>query len=250
MVELRVVENSTSHQTSTLELDSTTGTEARAATTTALALDAPVTRVCSECHAEKPLSEFGKNGSGYRGQCKTCCWVQIAAHRAANPKKVKARTAAWRAADRAANPLRNTWNGLKGRCTNPNNSKYQDYGGRGITVCDRWLGGGGFSNFAADMGERPSSKHSLDRINVDGNYEPRNCRWATAVEQMANRRLKMFVNEAIAIVTELSGAEVAARFAAIRHYNALPVATPAMIAQAKSGEATWSWEWIADELTA
>ena len=71
------------------------------------------------------------------------------------------------------------------RCSKVTNKSYHNYGGRGIKVCARWAD---FENFYADMGVRPSRKHSIDRINNDGDYEPGNCRWATAVEQMANRR--------------------------------------------------------------
>lgn len=84
------------------------------------------------------------------------------------------------------------WSDMRRRCLNPTNSRYENYGGRGIKVCDRWLHGDGgvsaFECFMADMGPRPSLKHSIDRINNDGNYEPSNCRWATPTEQARNKR--------------------------------------------------------------
>jgi hypothetical protein len=86
------------------------------------------------------------------------------------------------------------WKGMVRRCHNPNDKSYKDYGGRGIIVCDRWRepNGKGCENYYNDvheiLGPRPSSEHSLDRIDNDGNYEISNLRWATKVEQHKNRR--------------------------------------------------------------
>ncbi len=84
-------------------------------------------------------------------------------------------------------PEYNIWNGMKQRCSNENDPNYRRYGGRGISVCERWLGEQGFVNFLADMGPRPSDEHSVDREDNDGNYEPSNCYWATDTEQANNK---------------------------------------------------------------
>jgi len=83
-------------------------------------------------------------------------------------------------------PLYKTWQSLKLRCYNVQDSHYKWYGSKGIKVCERWTGKYGFYNFIEDMGERPKG-YSLDRIDCGGDYEPSNCRWASVHTQNANR---------------------------------------------------------------
>lgn len=89
-----------------------------------------------------------------------------------------------------AHPLYKTWVEMKYRCNNPGHSKYKYYGGRGIKVCKEWED---FLTFLRDMGEKPKG-HSLDRIDVNGNYEPSNCRWATQLIQVNNRTISKKIN--------------------------------------------------------
>lgn len=86
-----------------------------------------------------------------------------------------------------ATPEYRAWKGMRDRCTNPRCSSFPRYGGRGITVALEWLGPGGFERFLAHIGPRPSERHSLDRIDSDGNYSPGNVRWATIHQQNRNK---------------------------------------------------------------
>lgn len=87
---------------------------------------------------------------------------------------------------RKTHPLYTVWQAMRQRCYDINTNSYEYYGGRGITVCERWRNS--YHSFVADMGERPTAKHQLDRVDPDGNYEPSNCRWVTTKEQANNKR--------------------------------------------------------------
>lgn len=114
----------------------------------------------------------------HREKTKSCGCIRIETVRAMN-------TVHGQAPESNATPEYQTWMGMKMRCLNPNSVKYPRYGGRGITVCQRWLDS--FENFFADMGVRPPDKTSIHRVNNDGHYEPGNCVWADGEEQGAEK---------------------------------------------------------------
>lgn len=93
-------------------------------------------------------------------------------------------------------PEHRTWIRIHQRCYNPHNDNYAEYGGRGIVVDSRWST---FEQFYADMGPKPSSNHSIERMNVNGNYGPDNCCWATPMEQARNRRNNIMVTTPVGI---------------------------------------------------
>lgn len=115
------------------------------------------------------------------------------------------------------------WCTMRNRCEDPAVEKYSQYGGRGIKVCGRWQK---FENFIADMGERPSTKHSIERINNDGDYEPSNCRWATAQEQSYNKTTTRYLDYKGRKITTLEASRIAGIPKATifaRLYNGWPV---------------------------
>ncbi len=91
-------------------------------------------------------------------------------------------------------PLRMIWKSMITRCYNPNSVSYKHYGERNINVCDRWRGSLGFEHFVNDMGKRPSLEYTIDRIDVNGDYCPENCRWATNTQQANNKTDNVYIN--------------------------------------------------------
>jgi hypothetical protein len=161
-------------------------------------------KVCRDCHQEKEVSAFPKSSN----QCKTCRnTISREKFRSDPVYREKQRAAVRRSNDknrerynqtRRANkhlyakptPTQISYYSMLNRCSNDckNRQSYKIYFSRGIKVCERWLPeNDGFKNFLADMGERPEGK-TLDRIDVNGNYEPANCRWASRRQQSLTKR--------------------------------------------------------------
>lgn len=134
-----------------------------------------------ECVCDCGQTKLVRGGSLRRGLTRSCGCL--------HNEELSARTITHgEARKEEKSPEYRAWRGMKQRCSsNPDGKDYKHYAGRGIRVCDRWLNN--YENFLADVGRKPSLKHSLDRYpDNDGNYEPGNVRWATASQQASNTR--------------------------------------------------------------
>ena len=146
--------------------------------------------LCRKCR-KKALQKMGKR-IGSKIKCAFCGKIKFIPKR--NPKFCSPQCAGKSSPGtqsithgKTYSPEYAIWCHMKSRCGNSNHKDYKYYGGRGIKVCKRWLDS--FENFFADMELRPSPKHSIDRINNNGNYKPSNCRWVTMDIQARNRRI-------------------------------------------------------------
>jgi hypothetical protein len=137
------------------------------------------------CECGRPLLTTGHRLRSGNTQSCGCRKLELLLTR--NQKRATHRHTANQRVAQGSTPEYRSWQAMKGRCLNPNNSSYADYGQRGVRVCPHWLGSKGFINFLADMGLRPKGR-TLSRLADSGNYYKSNCRWHTRKQQVAEQR--------------------------------------------------------------
>lgn len=139
------------------------------------------------CECECGVRKIVQGNNVYTGKSKSCGCLNI---EAASQRAAARNTTHGNSRRNNKSLTYSSWASMMNRCNNKNAKGFIDYGGRGISVCDRWRE---FENFLSDMGPRPSRELSIDRVDVNGNYSPDNCRWATSLEQTHNRRSRAIV---------------------------------------------------------
>lgn len=166
-------------------------------------------RLTVRSEAEPRIGSGGKPARRWRCECECRNWKEVSEHSLLygntrscgclrTEELTRRHTVHGNSKKGRLTPEYVAWTGMKARCRNPKASHYDYYGGRGVTVCDRWLRGeggrSGFQCFLDDMGPKPSPTHSLDRIDPESKqYGPGLCRWATVKDQRANRRNTIWV---------------------------------------------------------
>lgn len=159
-------------------------------------------KTCAKCGFPQSYSDFSSHMHGRDGRLSTCKGCCCAASSEAYAKRIGREVNPRKGAPRGVRHgytgtrVHRSWMAMRGRCEQPTHSHYGSYGGRGITVCDRWKR---FENFLADMGEPPTPLHSIDRIDNNSGYYRENCRWATPSEQSSNRRPFKWRRRAVAL---------------------------------------------------